>query len=263
MKKSRVITGRVSMNKTVEQALSHRTIREFTKEPVTESELRMILDTANHTATSNGMQQASILRITDPAMRKDMAEVCKQEYITRCPELFVLIVDVYRNARIAEEMGKTPESRADMDRFFQGFTDACLMAQNMTTAIESMGMGAVYFGSILNDPKRMIEILGLPQLTFPVVGLGFGHPNQEPQLKPRMPVSLKVFENGYRVFDSYLEEIKDYDEEMQTYYDLRDANRRVDSFSNQVVTKLENVIEPRQKILQAVRDQGFLPGLDE
>lgn len=245
------------MNPTIDLQLNHRTIREFTEEPVTEEQLKTLLSVANQTATSNGMQQFSILRITDPALREEMAEVCKQEYITRCPELFVFLVDVYRNARIAEELGHTPESRADMDRFFQGFTDACLAAQNVTVAIESLGMGAVYFGSILNDPKRMVEILGLPQLTFPVVGLGFGHPNQKPQQKPRMPLSLKVFENGYPIAESYLESIKDYDEEMQTYYDLRDANRRVDSFSNQVVTKLTNVIEARTKILQVVREQGF------
>ena len=251
------------MNPTIQNQLSHRTIREFTDEPVTSAQLATLLDVANRTATSNGMQQYSLLRITDPDMRRQMAQVSTQEYLTRCPELFVFIVDVYRNARIAEELGHTPESRADMDRFIQGFTDAALAAQNMTVAAESMGLGAVYFGSILNDPRRMVKILELPQLTFPVVGLGIGHPNQEPQLKPRMPVELKVFENGYRVFDSYLDEMKAYDEEMQTYYDLRDANRRVDSFTKQVVTKLLNVIESRTTILQVVREQGFILKAEE
>lgn len=251
------------MNPTIQNQLSHRTIREFTDEPVTSAQLATLLDVANRTATSNGMQQYSLFRITDPDMRRQMAQVSTQEYLTRCPELFVFIVDVYRNARIAEELGHTPESRADMDRFIQGFTDAALAAQNMTVAAESMGLGAVYFGSILNDPRRMVKILGLPQLTFPVVGLGIGHPNQEPQLKPRMPVELKVFENGYRVFDSYLDEMKAYDEEMQTYYDLRDANRRVDSFTKQVVTKLLNVIESRTTILQVVREQGFILKAEE
>lgn len=259
---------RESMNKKdpnhmIATQLAHRTIREFTDAPVTSEQLAAIFDVANRTATSNGMQQYSILRITDPELRRQMADVCRQEYITRCPELLVMIVDVYRNARIVEEKGHTPESRADMDRFFQGFTDACLAAQNMTNAIESMGMGAVYFGSILNDPRRMIEILGLPQLTFPVVGLGFGHPNQKPQLKPRMPIPLKVFENGYTVFENYLDEIRTYDEEMQTYYDLRDANRRVDSFSDQAVSKLLDFIDTRATLLQVVKEQGFALRLEK
>ena len=49
----------------------------------------------------------------------------------------------------------------------------------------------------------------------------------------------------------------DYDAEMRTYYDLRDANRRVDSFTNQVVTRLKNVNPKRQEILNVVKKQGF------
>lgn len=144
-----------------------------------------------------------------------------------------------------------------MDRFFQGWTDSCLAAQNLTNAVESEGLGAVFLGSILNDTDKIIEILKLPKLTFPVVGVAFGYSNQEPQLKPRMDMNLRLFENEYKEFENYMEEIEDYDEEMQTYYDLRDANRRVDSFSKQVIDKLENVLENRIKILNSAIKQGF------
>jgi hypothetical protein len=72
-----------------------------------------------------------------------------------------------------------------------------------------------------------------------------------------MDMNLRVFENTYKIFDNYLEEIKEYDEEMQTYYDLRDSNKRVDSFSQQVVSKVENVIPKRQAMFDIVRKQGF------
>jgi hypothetical protein len=166
-------------------------------------------------------------------------------------------VDQYRNFRIAAEKNCFADSARDMDRFFQAFTDACLMAQNVVNAAESLGLGTVYFGSILNDSARICEVLQLPELTFPVVGLGIGYPGQSPQLKPRMEMRLRVFENSYKRFDSYLEEIKEYDEEMQTYYDLRDANRRLDSFSNQVVARLLNPALKRQQMLNTVRAQGF------
>ena len=149
----------------------------------------------------------------------------------------------------------------DMDRFFQGFTDACLMAQNVVNAAESLGLGTVYYGSILNNPSRTIKLLKLPKRTFPVLGLGFGYPNQEPQLKPRMDMKLRMFENSYKCFDNYSEIIKEYDEIMQTYYDLRQANKRVDSFSNQVVSKLKNVNPLRQRMVDSIIEQGFfVPG---
>ena len=131
------------------------------------------------------------------------------------------------------------------------------MAQNIVNAAESLGLGAVYLGSILNDSEKICEILQLPQLTFPVIGLGIGYPNQEPQLKPRMDMKFRVFENQYNAFNNYLEELKDYDEEMQTYYDLRDANRRVDSFTNQVITKFKNANPKRQEILNTIKKMGF------
>src|SRR5699024_7746268 len=119
----------------------------------------------------------------------------------------------------------------DPDRFFQGFTDGALAAQNVTSALESLGLGSVFLGSILNDIRKVIELLNLPKYTFPIVGIGFGYPDQSPQLKPRMDTELKFFTDEYKIHDNYLKAIEDYDREMQTYYDLRDANRPVDCFS--------------------------------
>lgn len=246
------------MNKTIERQLEHRTIREFTDEPITEEELETLFEVANRTATSIGMQSYSIIRVTDPEMKKAIAEVCNQEYVARATELLIYVADLYRNGRIAQAQGEDLEAKKDDYRFFQGFTDALLAAQNVTVAAESMGLGAVYLGSILNDVRKIIEILELPELTFPVVGQGLGHPNQDPQLKPRMPLKYKVFENKYKVFDDYLEELKEYDKEMHTYYDLRDANRRVDYFTTQVVDKLKLKVTREADLVKIAEEQGFV-----
>ena len=108
---------------------------------------------------------------------------------------------------------------------------------------------------ISSSHQNLVE--ELPKLTFPVVGIGIGYPNQDPQLKPRMNMDKRVFENKYNKFPNYLDELKDYDEVMQTYYDLRDANNRVDSFTDQVETKTRLTIKKRKEILNVVKDQGF------
>lgn len=237
--------------------LNHRTIREFKKKPVDEGLVESLKEVANHTATSTGMQSYSILRIVDQKTKDRIAEIGGQDYIARAPELWIFIVDVYRNSCIAREQGVKLEAEGDSDRFFQGFTDACLAAQNVTNAIEEAGLGAVYLGSILNDAEAIIDLLDLPRLTFPVVGLGFGEPDQSPQLKPRMPMELKFFEDRYREYDNYMDVIADYDREMQTYYDLRDSGRRMDSFSNQVVKRLEGASKNRAKLAVIAEKQGF------
>ncbi|SET34865.1 hypothetical protein SAMN05660297_02138 [Natronincola peptidivorans] len=241
----------------IERQLQHRTIREFKDMKIPKEIFHTLMEIARRTATSNGMQSYSIIRITDSVIKKEIAEICNQEYVARAPELLVFIVDQFRNNHITKEKGSTTENASDMDRFFQGFTDACLAAQNVVNGAEAMDLGAVYLGSILNDSAQICEILNLPKLTFPVVGLGIGYPNQNPQLKPRFENRLRVFENSYRIFDNYLKEIKDYDEEMTTYYDLRNANKRVDSFSDQVVAKLTTSMPNRQEMLRVIRQQGF------
>lgn len=244
-------------NELIKKQLEHRTIREFKEQSIPSDIFEQLMEVGRRTATSNGMQGCSVIRVTDGVLRKEIAEICKQEYVARAPELLIFVVDQNRNLQIAKEKNCLEESAKDMDRFFQGFTDACITAQNIVNAAEALDLGTVYLGSILNDSEKICELLKLPKLTFPVVGLGIGYPNQNPQLKPRMDMKLRVFENSYKIFDNYLEELKDYDEEMQTYYDLRDANKRVDCFSHQVVTRLKNTVPKRQELLQVIRDQGF------
>ena len=241
----------------IQGQLNHRTIREFKNESIPTEIFEQLIKVARRTPTASGMQASTIIRVTDPEKKKEIAAVCKQEYVARAPELLILVADQYRNYKIAEGKECHEPSARNIDGFFSAFTDACITTQNIVNAAESMGLGAVYLGSILNDAEKIIEILNLPELTMPVVGLGLGYPNQNPQLKPRMEMELRLFENTYKKFDNYLEEIKEYDIEMQTYYDLRDANNRVDCFSDQVVKKLKNPIPKRSEMLNIMHKQGF------
>jgi len=245
------------LNEMIEKQLEHRTIREFKNEIIPIEIFKQLMEVARRTASSTVMQASSIIRVTDPEIKENIAEVCMQKYVARAPELLIFIADQYRNYQIGKEKNCFEDSAKDMDRFFSAYTDACITAQNVVNAAESLGLGAVFLGSILNDSGKICEILDLPQLTFPVVGLGIGYPDQNPQLKPRMDMELRVFDNSYTRFDNYLDEIKEYDKEMRTYYDLRNANRRVDSFSDQVVTRLKNIIPKRQEMINVILKQGF------
>ena len=124
-------------------------------------------------------------------------------------------------------MGNDDGRLHTMDIFFQALQDTMLAVQNVINAAESMGLGIVPLGTVNDDPKAMLKVLDLPELTYPALGLQVGVPDQEPQLKPRLPLEFTTFENEYpRDFE--VSELKDYDEIVQTYYDLRDANRRIE-----------------------------------
>ncbi|NMB04353.1 MAG: NADPH-dependent oxidoreductase [Tissierellia bacterium] len=251
------------MNSTISHQLAHRAIREFTDQPIDQATIETLKAVVNRTATSVGMQSYSLIRVQDHDIRAQIAAVGRQDYINRIPEFWVFLVDCYRNAMVSRQQGFQLETEGDMDRFFQGWTDASLAAQNLLNAVESLGLGGNFYGCILNDADRIIDILGLPALTMPVVGVGFGYPNQDPMLKPRMSMDHKMFQDRYVLFDDYVGMLQEYDEQMKQYYDLRQANKPMDSFTKQVVDKLHNPIGKRADLINTLKRQGFTLGLEE
>ncbi|PID82593.1 MAG: NADPH-dependent oxidoreductase [Clostridiales bacterium] len=245
------------MNICVQNQLSHRSIRKWKDKEIPNDVLENLFDVINRTASSKGMQHCSVIRVKDRALRKRIREVSTQKYVEEAPELFIFLVDCYRNSRLIEEEGHFFESASDMNRFFQGFTDSALAAQNFTNAAESLGLGCVFFGSILNDTEKMIEILELPRLTFPVLGVGLGYPDQDPTLKPRINKKHKIFMDKYKVFDNYNDLLSEYNEEIKRYYDLRESDRPMESFNKQIIKILSNPSKKRSEILKVIEKQGF------
>ncbi|AFH51074.1 NADPH-dependent oxidoreductase [Corynebacterium pseudotuberculosis] len=246
-----------SMNETIRTQLNHRTIREFTTQPIAEEILEQIFQVALHTPTSLGMQTASIIRVTDPQLREQLTAIGTQEYVGRAPVYLLFIVDLHRTKRILANNNAPTEPAGYPRNFVQGFTDACLMAQNVCIAAESLGLGVNFLGNVHNDAAAVIDVLDLPELTFPVVGMTLGWPNQSPQLKPRMPKSFRIMENGYSEPTDWSEAMSSYDSTMTTYYDLRNANQRVDSFTIQTLQKNPLSKDNRDLTFEIARAQGF------
>lgn len=244
------------MNNTIKQQLKHRTIRQFTDEPISQEIIDTLVSVAQATSTSNYMQSYSIISITDKVKKKAIASIGAQPYIENVGHLFIFVIDQHRNATIAKEGNiEDLEVLQTFDRMMIGYTDAILAAQNTMVAIESMGMGGVFLGSILNDAQAIIDVLDLPEYVFPVLGLGFGYPNQEPQLKPRMPQHLMHFENTYPKSTSITNTMGDYDETVTEYYDLRDANKRIDSFTNQIKQSMSRRHPGRMQLKETMNKQ--------
>ena len=246
------------MNQTITHQLNHRTIREFKKEKLDDQTIQTLLKVANASATSNGMQSYSIIRVESQTLKDALAENGKQSYMAQAPHLWIFVADLNRNYSIARENGVENDLMIGFDKFIQAFTDAIIAAQNVVNAAESMGLGTNYFGNIHNDTAHVIDLLKLPPLTYPAVGLSFGIPDQDPQIKPKMSMEIKSFIDHYEDYESYMDVISDYDQEMQTYYDLRDANRRSDKFSSQILKKQGTRLEKREEMFKTLIKQGFV-----
>ena len=245
------------MNSTIETLLKHRTIREFTDEPVSDEVVHKLFDVALHTATSMGMQNTSIIWVKDPDKRRILADINGQEYVARAPVYMLFIVDLHRASRVFAEDHLSDSGVRTMDLFMAAFTDACLQVQNVVAAAESLGLGTTILGGVLNDPARVIRTLNLPELTFPVLGLMLGHPNQDPQMKPRIDKNLRVMVDEYRDQENWHEALADYDQALQTYYDLRNAHKPVQAYTKLLEQHYGSPHPSRARILSDIAAQGF------
>ena len=84
-----------------------------------------------------------------------------------------------------------------VENFLVAAVDVAIAAQNAALAAESLGLGMCYIGSIRNNTARVIELLELPRLVFPVVGMTIGWPAAQPMIRPRLPVSAVLHWEKY------------------------------------------------------------------
>lgn len=232
----------IEENKTIQTLLNRRSIRAFKNEPISENIVKTLEAAAQRAACSQFLNDWSAIKITSVSLKKKLSELGNQTYIATAPLLYVFIIDQHRNAAIARKNGIDADGN-DFTlktgyRFSQSQNDAILALHAMETAAESLGLGCVILGSILNNIPDLIELLKLPKYTYPVLGLAIGMPDQSPELKPRMDSSMQFFENEYPSSDDVLlEKLAEFDERVHKYYDLRNASKPVDALSAQI-TKL-------------------------
>ena len=245
-------------NSTIETLLAHRTIRSFTSEPVPENVLATLLEVARQAPTSNSYQQVTIIRIKDPAIRHEVYQASLQKYVDGPnAELLLFVIDLNRNRQIRESVGVDNEVMSKATIFLQGIEDVMIAAQSVVVAAESLGLGTCYLGSIGGDTRRVIKALNLPKHTFPLVGLLVGYPNQDPALKPRLPLSITTSVDTYPEFDPDSEDFAEYNQTIQTYYDLRTPDRPMESFTNQVCKKPGSGRPEQSPLLDILREQGL------
>ncbi|MCB0991287.1 MAG: oxygen-insensitive NADPH nitroreductase [Acidimicrobiales bacterium] len=196
---------------------SHRSIRKFTDEPVSDEMVADIISAGLSAATSSNLQGTTVIRVRDPQTRAAIAEVAGgQAYVETAGAFFVWCADLHRSA-VACEMAGGDFHPGVTEHFIIATVDCALAAQNAVVAAESLGLGICYIGGIRNDPAKVTELLELPQQVYPLFGLCIGWPDQDPALKPRLPLSVTLKEERYDE-SADREGIEAYDEQMRAYY---------------------------------------------
>jgi nitroreductase len=242
------------MNDVVELLKSHRSIRKFTDQPVSESTLQTILECAQSASTSNFVQAYSFIHVTDVSVRKEIREVAGgQEWVETAPVFLVFCADLTRLTKAAEINGVTPHL-GYTEQFLISTVDAALAAQNAMVAAESMGLGGVYIGAIRNDPSRVAGLLEIPETVYPVFGMCLGYPAQDPEKKPRFPLAVVLKHETYSNTGD-TDKIRAYDETVNAYYRSRSESGRDENWSKQMATLMSSKLRPHMR--EFLAQQGF------
>jgi nitroreductase len=184
-------------NPVIDLIHSHASVRHYKPDPVPASIIETIVAAAQCASTSSNLQAYSVVAITDATKREKLADLCgNQSFICEAPVFLAWCADLTRLERVCELRGYTQVTEY-IENFLVAAVDVALAAQNAALAAESLGLGICYIGYIRNIPEEIVELLELPQLTFPITGMTVGWPARQPRLRPRLPLEAVLHWEKY------------------------------------------------------------------
>lgn len=229
------------MNEVIKTILNHRSIRHFADKPLADEQIKTIVFCAQAAATSSFIQAYSIIGVKDKKKKKQLAELAgNQEYVAVNGHFFVFCADLYRHTLIGQQEQKnvTP-SLESTEKFMVALIDTALAAQNAAIAAESMGLGICYIGGLRNHLEEVKAILKTPERVIPLFGLAAGYPIKVTGKKPRLPFEHIYHEEEYEQNQQeYLQQLRQYDDVISSYYHERTNGTRQDRWTEQMANML-------------------------
>jgi FMN reductase [NAD(P)H] len=206
------------MNETVRLLLAHHSSRSYKSDAIPAEILDAIIESAHLAPTSINSQQISLVVVRDAASRARIAEIAGgQPWIAQAPVFIAVVADLYKTGLGVEKAGAQQVIQRSLEAIFSAVSDAGIAMATLMTAARAFGLGIVPIGGIRRDPQGMIDLLGLPQNTFPVAGVVLGYVTEEAPQKPRLPIESFRHEEKYHA-EVLMPAIDTYDLTLQEYW---------------------------------------------
>ncbi len=242
------------MNQVIQQLKERKSVRVFTDRQITPEEISAILESAVNAPTAGNQQLYTIINVTDPQLKAQLAESCDhQPFIAQAPLVLVFCADCRKWYHAFLEYDCNPRKPGVGDLML-AVSDANIAAQNAVVAAQSLGIGSCYIGDIMENAEQQRKLLSLPPYVFPAAMLVFGYPNPQQLERPKPPRSEMryiVHENGYRDMDAReLKQMLSVKTGARSFEDWIQAfcNRKYNSdFSQEMTRSVEVFLEDFQK----------------
>ena len=162
---------------------TRRSIRKFTEQPVTEDEVRQVVEAAAFAPSWKNTQIARYIVVTDKEKKDKLADNCmlgfayNQKTTHGAPALVVLTMIKGRSGY--ERDGSFSTSKGT---HWQSF-DAGVAAETFCLAAHAYGLGTVVMGVF--DEAEVKKVVDIPEGEEVAALIVLGHPAEEPQAPAR------------------------------------------------------------------------------
>ena len=243
------------LNQTIHIIQEHRSIRNFLDRPVEDHIIKEIIKSAQCMPSSINGQQVSVIVIKNEETKQKVCDLSgNQPWIKEAPVLLIFVMDFYKTHLAAQINNTTQIIHESVEGTLVGSFDAGLAMGGAIVAAESLELGVVPIGGIRLNPKEMIELLHLPEYTYPLAALALGYAKNVSRRKPRLPICTFKHMEEYNT-KGLKESIEKYDNLMESY--LKDIGREQEvNWSVNTSNIYKDVYFP--KVYPTMKDQKFL-----
>ena len=202
------------MSETIILMKSHTSVRRFKEQEIPQEDLNTILSAGQMASSWKNFQSYSVIVVRSQEKKDALYELVPQEAIRQSAAFLLFVGDLNRAEKGARLHTDTFQPQG-VEGLLITSVDAALAGQNTLLAAESLGYGGVIIGLVRYKSVELAELFNLPDYTYPVFGIALGVPNQNHDVKPRLPLENVVFEEEYQ--EQTTEAIEAYDR-VQTEY---------------------------------------------
>jgi FMN reductase [NAD(P)H] len=177
--------------------MSRQTIRKYSQRDIAPDLLERLFRTAARTQTMGNLQLYSVVVTRSAEQKAALAPAhFNQPMVTQAPVVLTICAD-FRRTSVWARCRKAEPGYDNLLSFMNAATDALLFTQTFCNLAEAEGLGLCFLGTTIYQPQRIIDVLQLPALTFPVATLTVGWPAEQPQLTDRLATEAFVHAETY------------------------------------------------------------------
>jgi nitroreductase len=155
-----------------------RSVRAFTSKPVSDDDVKTILDAARQAPSAGNLQPWEFIVVRDAEIKKRLAQAAlDQAFIEEASVVIVACADESRSSPRYGSRGST----------LYCIQDTAAAIQNLHLAALALGLGTCWVGAF--DEAEARKLLVTPQNARPVAIIPVGYPAEKPKPRPRRPLA--------------------------------------------------------------------------